>query len=301
MLAGVEVWISFSGIFGWFSQSQTSSVMALNSVTTLSEFLSVDYSTFYPSNSFYSYFSHPIIPFTAVIAYLLFSKIIFQTIQQTFKLESRGPVIQTITILHSILLTLYSGWTWYNTWMIFIPHLTQHGFFSTFCDVNKEIWIDKNVNFWMTHFYISKFYEFIDTWIILLKGRQPMFLQIYHHAGVVIAMWALVVTQCTGGTILMILNSFIHTLMYTYYTLAAYGYHSPLKHYLTEMQLFQFVFGIFSTALLYFQRDCLTEAQVGALAFVQIYAVGLIYLFGQFYVQSYLKKKDDKKKEDKKK
>jgi hypothetical protein len=275
--------------------------MALNRVTTLSEFLTVDYSTFYPENSFYSYFSHPLVPISSVIAYLLFSKIIFQTIQQQFKLESRGPVIQTITILHSILLTIYSAWTWYNTWNIFLPYLYTNGFYFTFCDQNQELWINRNVNFWMTHFYISKFYEFIDTWIILLKNRQPLFLQIYHHAGVVIAMWALVVTQCTGGTILMILNSFIHTLMYTYYTLAAYGYHSPLKHYLTEMQLLQFVFGIFSTALLYFEPSCLNNAQIGALAFVQIYAVGLIYLFGQFYYESYLKKQSEKKEERKKK
>jgi hypothetical protein len=276
--------------------------MALRGVTSISEFLSADYSAFYPPDSFFSYFSHPVVPVVSVILYLLLSKFIFSAIQRVFKLEPKGFVIQSITIIHSVLLTVYSGWTWYHTWKIFLPHIYQHGFFSTFCDVENHLWVDKNVSFWMTHFYISKFYEFIDTWIIILKQRQPMFLQTYHHAGVVIAMWGLVITQCTGGSILMILNSFIHTLMYTYYTLSAFGYNSPLKHYLTSMQLIQFVFGILSTALLYFQSNCLNSAQIAALAFVQIYAVGLIYLFGQFYIESYVKKgkKTDKGKKENK-
>jgi hypothetical protein len=275
--------------------------MADNSVNTWNDYLTSDYSTFYPKESFFSYFSHPIVPFSSVLFYLLFSKIIFSSIQKTFQLESRGPIVQTITIIHSILLAIYSGWTCYNSWKIFLPHLLEHGFWTTFCDVDNAIWTGKNISFWMTHFYISKFYEFIDTWIILLKGRNPMFLQTYHHAGVVIAMWALVMSQCTGGCILLLLNSFIHTLMYTYYTLAAVGYHSPLKHYLTEMQLLQFVLGIASTALLYLQQGCLNSAQVASLLFVQIYAVGLIYLFAQFYVQSYMKKKENKDGKDEKK
>lgn len=41
--------------------------------------------------------------------------------------------------------------------------------------------------FW---FYLSKFYEVIDTAIILLKGRKSSLLQTYHHAGAMICMWA---------------------------------------------------------------------------------------------------------------
>ncbi|RYH20089.1 hypothetical protein EON65_24655 [archaeon] len=72
-----------------------------------------------------------------------------------------------------------------------------------------------------------------------------MFLQTYHHAGVVFIMWGAVVTQSAAvGGIIICLNSFIHTLMYTYYTLAAFGYSSPLKHYLTSAQMIQFLIGI---------------------------------------------------------
>ncbi|RYG96121.1 hypothetical protein EON65_54900 [archaeon] len=81
--------------------------------------------------------------------------------------------------------------------------------------------------------------------IILLKGREPIFLQTFHHAGVVFSLWGAVVTQSSAvGAVTICLNSFIHTLMYTYYTLAAFGYSSPLKHYLTTAQMTQFLIGI---------------------------------------------------------
>jgi hypothetical protein len=32
-------------------------------------------------------------------------------------------------------------------------------------------------------FYISKYYEFLDTWVLVMKGKAPSFLQIYHHVG----------------------------------------------------------------------------------------------------------------------
>jgi hypothetical protein len=39
-------------------------------------------------------------------------------------------------------------------------------------------------------FYLSKFYEVVDTAVILLKGRKSSLLQTYHHAGAMICMWA---------------------------------------------------------------------------------------------------------------
>jgi hypothetical protein len=182
--------------------------------------------------------------------------------------------------------------------MIVRDHITVHGYLASFCDTDNQLW--SKIGWWMTHFYISKYYEFIDTWIVLLKGRTPIFLQTYHHAGIAIIMWGFVVTANTCGITILVLNSFIHTIMYTYYTLAAFGYSSPLKHYLTQAQLIQFLTGIGITFLLYFYDSCLNNAQTVMLMAVHIYAVGLIYLFSLFYIESYTKKgkdgKDSKKK-----
>ena len=155
------------------------------------------------------------------------------------------------------------------------------------------------MSFWVTHFYISKYYEFVDTWIVLLKGKTPLFLQTYHHAGVVICMWALTVTYASPVIVLVFLNSFIHTLMYTYYTFAAFGFRSPLKAYLTQAQILQFVVGISVTIPTHFMDGCITPAGSASLLALQLYTVVLIVLFAQFYMSSYKAKKDknDKKAE----
>eukprot|EP01034_Spumella_vulgaris_P028488 gene28488-35345_t len=141
----------------------------------------------------------------------------------------------------------------------------EHGYYAAICDARGELWHAKGLGFWVTHFYLSKYYEFIDTWIVLLKGRQPLFLQTYHHAGVVLLMWGFIITDNTAsGMILICLNSFIHTLMYTYYVLAAFGINSPLKNYLTMAQIVQFLVGIVIITPAYF---CVNDAQkIGVLS-----------------------------------
>lgn len=104
-------------------------------------------------------------------------------------------------------------------------------------------------------------------------------------------------TKCTGaGVVILVLNSFIHTIMYTYYTLSTFGYQSPLKHYLTQAQLLQFFVGVGITIRLYWPMDGMltNEAQKFSLVGIHVYTVILIYLFGQFYIESYTKKKSDK-------
>lgn len=264
-------------------------------VTTVDDFFIFDYSTLYADNKFYNLFMHPAVPVISVLLYLLLSNLVFKSIKDVFKLEPKGPVIQTITICHSCALAVYSGWTCYHGWRIFGHFLmNQNSLITTLCDSQGELW--KEIGWWVTHFYISKYYEFIDTWIVLLKGREPIFLQVYHHAGIVLIMWGFVVTECvSGGAVILVLNSFIHTIMYTYYTCAAFGYSSPLKHYLTQAQLAQFFLGVGVTVVLYWEKDCLNPAQVLSLNAIHVYTVILIYLFGKFYVDSYVNKKAKQK------
>lgn len=106
-------------------------------------------------------------------------------------------------------------------------------------------------------------------------------------------MWMFAVTKFTGaGIVLMVLNSFIHTIMYTYYTLSTFGYQSPLKHYLTQAQLLQFFVGVGTTIRLYWPYNGagINEAQQFSLIGIHAYTIVLIFLFGQFYVESYTKK-----------
>ncbi|KJZ79010.1 hypothetical protein HIM_01783 [Hirsutella minnesotensis 3608] len=94
-------------------------------------------------------------------------------------------------------------------------------------------------------FYLSKFYEVLDTFIILAKGKFSSTLQTYHHAGAMMCMWAGMRYMSAPIWMFVLVNSFIHALMYTYYTLTAFSIRVPVavKRTLTSMQITQFLVG----------------------------------------------------------
>ncbi|KAL2220554.1 putative fatty acid elongase [Thermoascus aurantiacus ATCC 26904] len=105
-------------------------------------------------------------------------------------------------------------------------------------------------------FYLSKFYEVLDTAIILAKGKKSSTLQTYHHAGAMMCMWAGIRYVASPIWIFALVNSGIHALMYTYYALTAISVRVPtvVKRTLTTMQITQFVIGTALAAIHLFVR-----------------------------------------------
>lgn len=66
-------------------------------------------------------------------------------------------------------------------------------------------------------FYLSKFYEVLDTFIILAKGKPSSTLQTYHHAGAMMCMWAGIRFMSAPIWVFVLVNSFIHALMVSLY------------------------------------------------------------------------------------
>jgi hypothetical protein len=62
-------------------------------------------------------------------------------------------------------------------------------------------------------FYLSKFYEVLDTLIIIAKGKRSSTLQTYHHAGAMMCMWAGIRFMSPPIWLFVFLNSAIHALM----------------------------------------------------------------------------------------
>ncbi|KAH8728242.1 GNS1/SUR4 family-domain-containing protein [Phaeosphaeriaceae sp. PMI808] len=110
-------------------------------------------------------------------------------------------------------------------------------------DVGR-IW-NEGLAFWGWWFYLSKFYEVLDTAIILAKGKRSTTLQKYHHAGAMLSMWAGMRFMAPPIWMFVLVNSGIHAMMYTYYTVSAFGYRVPnvVKRTLTTLQITQFLVG----------------------------------------------------------
>lgn len=148
-------------------------------------------------------------------------------------------------------------------------------------------------------YYVCKLIEFSDTIFFVLrkKERQLSFLHIFHHSIITLAAW-IAVRFYPGGhsTLLGVINSFIHVLMYGYYMLSAFGPHMEKylwwKKYLTRLQLIQFCI-VFVHNAQHFFIDCNFPKSLAALLCLN--SGVFIYLFGSFYVKTYLKNKNNEK------
>lgn len=144
--------------------------------------------------------------------------------------------------------------------------------------------------FW---FYISKYYEFIDTCIIYAKKKNPIFLQKYHHMGASF-MWHLgYIYKFDGILFASLLNSGIHTLMYAYYFCTLFPYLSiklcKYKVYITTAQIGQLVYGAFALPWFYYSLET-TQNKV-SIILCDIYISILLVLFGKFMINNYFDKK----------
>lgn len=76
----------------------------------------------------------------------------------------------------------------------------------------SRLW-NKGLAYFGWIFYISKFYEVVDTAIILAKGKKSSTLQTYHHAGAMMCMWAGIRYMAPPIWIFALVNSAIHAMM----------------------------------------------------------------------------------------
>lgn len=125
-----------------------------------------------------------------------------------------SPTFKFCMAVHNFLLVVFSGVTCIRSWTIVLNQINSVGYLATYCDKDNAMWNGANFGAWATIFYLSKYWEFADTVILILKGKVPSLLQVYHHAGIALAMWGSSVTQGSWIAWVVCLNSFIHTVMY---------------------------------------------------------------------------------------
>lgn len=217
-----------------------------------------------------------------------------QNLQQTEK--SAKPTRKTIftpmtmfVIFHNVVLAIYSMWAFKGVFPLFVRGIWDKGLHEGLCDLDGSLWNQAL----FTHcylFYVSKYYELLDTAIIILKGRRATVLQIYHHAGVILVMYCACYCACAADVFIVWENSGVHSVMYTYYALTAMGFNPPGKQYLTMLQIFQFLFGQLFVVIYMVIPSCQTEYQRNFLWAISIYLVPLMYLFLQFFRETYQKK-----------
>jgi elongation of very long chain fatty acids protein 4 len=148
-------------------------------------------------------------------------------------------------------------------------------------------------------FYLSKVLDFLDTVFIVTrrKWRQLSFLHLYHHTSIFMVYWLNLNAGYDGDIYYtVVLNAFIHMLMYFYYAVRTFNIEVPIffKFLVTQSQRIQFVcMNAQACYLLY--TGCAYPRNLTWMYLV--YIISLLVLFTQFSNKTYKKgtKKSDKK------
>jgi hypothetical protein len=166
---------------------------------------------------------------------------------------SQTRAFRALVVIHNLFLTIYSLWTtvgMLHALRSSIPWNPSGGLVAmadAFCKIHgppglgNAAMYDSSADAWVTNewiadstdhvlystgrlwnnglayfgwiFYVSKFYEVVDTAIILLKGKQSSTLQIYHHTGAIMSMWTGIRYMSPPIWGFVLLNSGIHACM----------------------------------------------------------------------------------------
>lgn len=92
-----------------------------------------------------------------------------------------------------------------------------------------------------------------------------------------------------------LINSFVHSVMYTHYLLTLLKMSKPWwKKHLTQLQILQFFLIFIHASQLVWVKDCDHPKWPAAMLLPQ--NLFMIVLFGDFYYKAYVKKSNDKEK-----
>ncbi|GKZ01156.1 hypothetical protein MPSEU_001067000 [Mayamaea pseudoterrestris] len=201
----------------------------------------------------------------------------------------KGPVFRMLVAFHNLQLAIFSFACVFNVLPLVYKHYRQYGFMAIYCDRDGLLW-RSGFGAWSILFYLSKYWEFVDTWILVLKGKGANFLQVYHHSGIVFVMHGAVASQSSWLLIVVLLNAAIHTLMYTYFCIKTIAPKLEIKaaKYLTMAQIGQFLLGMASTyGVLFMGNSCGSISSRFSLTCLHVYGIGLIALFVSFAKRKY--------------
>jgi len=219
---------------------------------------------------------HLTLPILASRQYLRLQKKTFEKIHPL--------VLHRFSLVHNYGLYFFSSYTFVSLFKVLIEKgvSSDSGFYFNAPGIR---WI-------LLWFYLSKYYEYVDTMILYAKKKQPIFLQKFHHIGATFVWHLGYIYEFEGVYFASLINSGIHTIMYGYYFLSMFDNIRPIinkyKVYITSAQVGQLAFGFVALPWFYYNKESLVNQRV--IIVFDLYIACLIGLFLQFMYVNYYNK-----------
>lgn len=148
------------------------------------------------------------------------------------------------------------------------------------------------VYFWAYVFWLSKWWELLDSVFIALRRSKPLtFLHVFHHAVMIFVPYVWMMSRCNWIVLVALYNASVHVLMYGYFVAVGLGHRCAwLRPYITLIQITQFITAfVFLCAQFAVQtfghRICAASPWVVNMTF----ALNIVFLalFTHFYLRAY--------------
>jgi len=165
-------------------------------------------------------------------------------------------------------------------WMVY----QKGGSEALMCDSNR-LQIKGNLYSWYYIFFLSKFYEFLDTYILILRQKPVTFLHCFHHFITAFLCWLGLYDQLSVQWVIIVLNGSVHVFMYYYYLAQTLNSDVWWKKYLTTIQILQFCVDLLATSPFFYYEfmkgnDC--GGQISVFFFTDSVILSFLLLFINF-------------------
>lgn len=168
---------------------------------------------------------------------------------QAFGTTKFSGLVKKVSSVNNMIMCLYSLYAFVGMALVLAANWADDGFpvWKAVCDTEKTM--SRGLDFWMYHFYLSKFWEWIDTWILILKGKPvwppenaQFFLHVSHHCITASVFWVSWRQELPMGYLGPLTNAFVHIPMYGYYCLSEHWQGVRMFGvFITPIQIVQFL------------------------------------------------------------
>jgi len=248
----------------------------------------------------YTPFSHFQIPTVVSVLYL----ITLYSLQNYMK-DKKPLTLKIPSLIHNLFLSILSLMMFVGASYGAYQKYSASGFWAgLICEQDRDP-IKGPLFYWSYIFYLSKFYELLDSYLLVLKKKPLLFLHVFHHTVMPFVCWAgLEGKWCMALWTSTFWNSLVHVIMYYYYFISTIGYNPWWKKYLTILQIYQFVSGVLYTYVFFsyyftgfeyvtdghttslsFKQGC--TGDLGAIIFMFAVNNSFLFLFSKWYVDNY--------------
>lgn len=241
------------------------------------------------------YHPYHIYPIVAVIFYVLST---YSTEWILRKINFQPMKLKWLSFFHNLFLSAFSFFIFFAiVWDLLLLYL-KYDFTTMFCDSEAKGAQGRIVYFYYV-FYLSKIYEFVDTFLLIFKRKPVIFLHRYHHFITLIMAYINLAAETSPQWVIILPNAMVHIIMYYYYALTTLGFQPSWKKWVTRIQITQFVFDLLMGVIGFLDAyahnwDCAGGMTLWIIDIIII--ASFLQLFVDFFKKTYEENSDRKKR-----